>query len=249
MNFVISRVALALIAVAAFAPLSRAERPFRTDDPHMVGLYRWEKYGGVSMASGSWDKFRNRTEIGLTAGFDYGITTTSEVGIEAELLRLIDPGKAGLGDANLHFKHMFWQPADWEPTHSFDFRLKIPTASASRSLGSGKPDFGLHWLVGWQSEIWETSGRLGYVHTVDSDLDSRYEVGVATRYRTNYNVRFLGEIYGDSNENFYSGKRIFGSLGVAYEWTPTTVLDFMATIGLSNTVPDVGLTVGFRSRI
>jgi hypothetical protein len=235
--------------IATIAPPSSAERPFQTDDPYAVGIYRWETFGGIAVGSGSWAGVQNRDQIDFSAGFEYGITEFSEVGISGVLFQVNDPGAEGVGDGWLHYKHQLVEAHAESPDIALDIRLRLPTASRSRGLGAGKTALGIAGLFGWQSERWNTTLRLGILAPVASGESNRWEMGVATRYKINESASLLGELYGDSNEQPRQSSRRSVSGGVAFTLSPQTTLDVMLTAGLSDSAPDIGLQAGFRSRL
>lgn len=240
--------AVALALVAAALP-SRAERPFKTDDPWQEQLYGWEVFGGVEVGSGSWDHVANRNQVDVTAGFDYGVTERSEYGVSWNIYRMQDPGSDGFGDAAIHYKHRLAEASAVSPDQALDIRLKLPAASHSRRLGSGKADLGLAWLLGWKGERWTTTFRLGYTYTGSEVEEDRVEIGVATRYRASEYVSLLGELYADSNEKGGEPSRTEVSAGMAFTVAPQTTVDLMVTAGLTESVPDAGVRFGVTSRL
>jgi len=231
-----------LLLLILFSTSALAERPFRTDDPYQTRLYGWEVFGGVEIKSGSYGGIKNRNDIDFNAGFDYGITEKSEIGLSGDLYRVQDPGQEGIGDAVLHYKHRMTEATPSVPDIAIDLQLKFPTGSKSNGLGSGKADFGLISLFGWKSELWTTNLRLGYIYTL-SDLEKdRIELGVSSRYEASENVRFLGELSVDKD------RREVG-LGAARLIAPGTWLDLMLGAGLSDVVPDVSVRFGVTSTL
>lgn len=219
-----------------------AERPFRTDDPYQTRLYGWEVFGGVEIGSGSFGGIKNRTNMDFNAGFDYGITEKSEIGLSGDLFRVQDPGQEGIGDAVLHYKHRMTEATPSVPDIALDFHLKLPTGSKANGLGSGKADFGLISLFGWKGDPWTTTLRLGYIYTLSELEKNRWELGVATRYQASETVRFLGELSLDRD-------RREAALGAARLVAPGTWLDLMLGAGLSEIVPDVSVRFGVTSTL
>lgn len=238
-----------LAVIGALATSAHAERPFQTDDPYAVGLYRWETFGGIAVGSGSWEGVANRDQIDFSAGFEYGITEFSEVGISGVLFQVNDPGAEGIGDGWLHYKHQVVEAYAESPDIAIDIRLRLPTASRSNGLGPGKTALGIAGLFGWKSERWMTNVRLGILAPVASFEENRWEMGVSTRYKINETASLLGELYGDSNERPGRSSRRSISGGVAFTLSPQTTIDALLTAGLSDSVPDIGFQVGFRSRL
>jgi hypothetical protein len=244
-----ARLSGALVAALLLGVPALAERPFQTDDPYAVGLYRWETFGGISVGSGSWEGVSNRDQIDFSAGFEYGITEFSEVGISGVLFQVNDPGAEGIGDGWLHYKHQVVEAHAESPDIAIDIRLRLPTASRSNGLGPGKTALGIAGLFGWKSERWTTTLRIGVLAPVSSYENNRWEYGVATRYKVNETASLLGELYGDSNEKPRQATRRSIAGGVAFTLSPQTAVDALLTVGLSDSVPDIGLQVGFRSRL
>lgn len=242
---------LAAAAVLLLGGLSPAvaERPFKTDDPWLVGPTRWETFGGVSVGSGSWNGISGRTLVDFNLGFEYGITHHGEIGISASPWIINNPGAEGPGDALVHYKHRMAEATPSWPDMALDVSLKLPTASRSRGIGTGKSGYGLAWLLGWREEKFTTSARLGYYRSLALRESGRFELGVAMRYRAAPQILFLGELYGDSNETIGRAGRREASAGIAYEATSMTTLDFLITAGLSHSVPDVGIRFGVRSHL
>lgn len=243
------RLAAPFLGVLLLTIPSSAERPFRTDDPYVVGLYRWETFGGISVGSGSWNGISNRSQVDFSAGFDYGLTEFSEVGVSGVIFQVNDPGSEGFGDGWLHYKHHLVEANAESPDIALDISLRLPTASSSRGLGSGKSALGVAGLFGWKSELWCTTFRLGFLAPVSSGESTRWEYGVATRYKVSETASLLGELYGDSNETPQADSRRFVSAGVAFTLSTQTTLDGLLSAGLSNSVPDLGFTIGLRSRL
>jgi hypothetical protein len=52
----------------------------------------------------------------------------------------------GLADTELKVKYRLIDEKDWMPSFAVTSKLKIPTASESKGLGSGKTDFGINLI-------------------------------------------------------------------------------------------------------
>ena len=53
----------------------------------------------------------------------------------------------GLGDTEIKVKYRLFDEKDWVPAFAIAGNVKIPTASESRGLGSGKTDFGINTIA------------------------------------------------------------------------------------------------------
>lgn len=159
---------------------------------------------------------------------------------------------SGLGDIILRGRYYLVEEKDWVPLVAITGRLKLPTADASRGLGTGEMDegvgteiskrLGANWLTffdGGFNIIGRPEGRNlrnqwwydvggGYYFTKDL-LGSVYFEEYRSLVSGNQNIRdvFLGMNYRASSEWRFSG-------GVA--------------VGLSNGAPDYVLSVGTSYR-
>lgn len=235
------------ILLAALAVTAAAERPFHTDDPYVVGLYHWERTAGIEILTGSWENIRSRNQAFIPLSVDYGVTMKSEIGAELDVYQYNDPGRSGFGDGYIHYKHLFWEHTPSNPDISLDFKLKVPTGSRSRGLGSGKPDLGIASLYGWDVDRWRTTAELAYTFVGSSSDRNFWDFGVATRYRASYNVLLLGEIYFNRNKKPGEPSIVDISGGLGYEFDPQTTWDIFITAGCSQSTPDLGIRTGIRS--
>ncbi len=241
---------LALLAgFVLFVPPAEAERPFRTDEPYTVGQYQWETSGGIAIGSGSWEGVAGRSQADFELAVDYGITPTMEVGAEAVMFRVNDPGADGFGRLDAHFKHRFTEATPEWPDMGYDVRLRIPSGRRVDPLGDGKPELGVAYLLGWRGDRWTTTARLGLVQTVSDRLDNRWEFGLAGRYLIAPSVKLLGEFWYDTNEKPRQSSRMEFSAGMAYLTSRNFTLDLMLTAGTTDAVPDVGVRAGITSRL
>lgn len=240
--------------VAAFSGLllfssgyAGAERPFQSEDPYPVGLYRWETSGGIAVATGSWDDIPNRSLVTLKGGFEYGVTEFGEAGLHWNFYHFQDPGSDGTGDAFLHYKYQFLTATPSWPDMAVDAEVKLPLASSSSGLGSGKADLLLRLLMGWKLERWTNTLHFGTGLSGARDGGSLFEFGFASRYRLEDRLDLLGELTTRS-ARIPGRKTITEAVGgFAYRMTPQTTLDLSVRTGLSSSSPDVTVAAGFRS--
>ncbi len=239
---------LGMTVLAVMSSPAHAERPFKTDEPWQVGLYRWETFGGITLGSGSWEGIEDRNQFDFTIGADYGLTEVSEVGASWDVFRINDPGSEGIGDARVHYKHRLGEErADW-PAMAVDIGVKLPLASRTHNLGTGKTAFGIALLFGWKSlERWTNSARLGYYQSQGWNESSRVELAISTRYKIDESAELRGEFWIDGNERHGQASRREVSAGAAFRMFPTTTIDLMLTAGLTPSVPDLGVKVGWRT--
>lgn len=107
--------------------------------------------------SGGGDK---ETEQHLALAYEYGVTSSLTVGVEAPLVRNVSNGNgsSGLGDITLGAKYRFLRidkPGQQYSTTAL-FKIKLPTGDDGRNprLGSGSTDFTGGLLHGLESRRW-----------------------------------------------------------------------------------------------
>lgn len=238
-----------IVALFLVSQPAEAERPFRSDEPYTVGMHRWKGAGGLSIGSGSWEGVSGRSQLDFELSADYGLNERMEVGVEASMFRVNDPGADGFGRFDAHFKHQFGEATPEWPDMGYDLRLRIPSGNRVDPAGDGKVELIAAYLLGWRGERWTTTARLGYAHTASSRLTNRFELGLAGRYLVAPDVRLLGEIYLDSNERPFQDSRLQFGAGVAYNATPSTTLDLMLVAGTTDSVPDVAVRTGLTTKL
>lgn len=244
---------LAALAIAAaflfLAPPADAERPFRTDDPYTAGMHQWETAGGITVGSGSWENVTGRSQVDFEIGVDYGFAERMELGVDASLFRVNDPGADGFGRFDAHFKHQFGEATPEWPDMGYDIRLRIPGGRRVDPLGDGRPEFGVAYLLGWRGDRWTTTARIGAVQTLSDRLDNRYEAGIAGRYLVSPGVKLLGEIWYDTNEKPRQSSRLEFGAGISYLTSRQIALDLMLVAGTRDSTPDVTVKAGLTHRL
>lgn len=248
------RILLLCAASAVFAlstPSVRAERPIRTDDPYVVGIYRWEATAGAEWEHGSWTDGANRNDWRYSSSLDYGVSQRLELGAAWDALRVRSPGGDGTGDLTLHGKFFVSEAIlSSYPDFAVDLRLKLPTANEQKGLGTGRTDLGVHLLWGWKAnEEWGITARLGRVIVGDHvGLINKWELGLALRRVLVPGKTAFFEYTLDSNERELEQTRHRLGSGLRWDASPAITWDIRGELGLSSSVPDVDIAAGLTYR-
>lgn len=248
------QVITAAILAATWAAPAHAvsfNRAYRTDDPYVVGLYRWEATGGLQYEGGEFDGRTDRSDWRFQTSFDYGLTRNLEIGAQWDVLRLRNLGEDGVGDLTVHAKgFLFESVMRSSPDFAIDLQVKIPTASEAKNLGTGEPDFGFHLLWGWNpNPDWKINLRLGRVVVGSAPgLKNRFEAGASLSRELEEKLWGFAEFNYDSNEQENQRSRQRLGLGVVYERTPQWTWDARIEAGFTRATPDFGVAAGVTYR-
>lgn len=159
---------------------------------------------------------------------------------------------SGLGDIILRGRYYLIEEKDWTPLIAVTGRLKLPTASASQGLGTGKMDEGVGMEVSKRlGDKWITFLDGGFnVIGRPEGLNLRnqwwYDVGVGY-YVTN---NLLGNVYFEEYRSLVSGRQNIRDVFFAMNYRASSAWRFNGgvTVGVSNGAPDYGLSIGASYR-
>ena len=163
-----------------------------------------------------------RREI-LTTELVYGISDRQEVTFEMPLLS--QEGEHGLGDITLGTKFMFVKESETLPGVSVTFELKLPSASASRGLGTGAFDY--DFLVPVQKNWgWFTLlGNVGYTIVGDAHVGGVVEprknvwfVSSAQQCQIAPKTKLLSEVYLATSDEPGRPNTFAGDIGLEHEF-------------------------------
>src|SRR5919108_28799 len=231
---------LAIVGLLGLTVATYAGRPLVTDDAYPV------EQGSVEVEFGI--ELETTTQLySLTApfSFGFGVTDWLELAIKPSVLYQDDQDAsprrvAGVGDLVLEAKARL-------PFRPFDLdlalvpNLKIPTASESRGLGTGKVDGGAVFVVSKAfTEPRKLHFNVGYtaVGTVsDVNLQDQWFFGLAGETSipglAEERLQVVAEVFGTTAEEEGGPGDIQGHLGVRYLALESLILD--AAIGRSFT--------------
>jgi len=170
-----------------------------------------------------------------TASLSYGVYDVLQLGLAIPRVHADHKGEApvdGFGDLHLTAKYNFLPGKTYD--FSFAFDLKIPTASRSRGLSTGKFDENFLFIATRHFFPAAIDLNLGYFvvgRPRGEGLENRFFGGMAIRYGLSEHWRLVGEAYGltrpargeESEANF--------QVGVKYHLDIPLILD--AAVGRS----------------
>lgn len=228
------------------SPASIFARPLSTDD---VGITERGKFtletGFDALRLSHHEKVYNPS-LTLT----YGLFERMETGVGGGYL-FFHPKEgekeSGFGDTELTLKYRLTNETPWVPSFGIKGALKIPIASESKGLGSGKADLTLKAIATKNlSKRLALSLNLGYTfigeHRVDNDLT--YSLGAVFAMSDKWAM--VGEVGGS---NKFSGRRedrpFFGLIGTYYRLTDNVICDVGLEVGMNKAAPKYRVTTGF----
>ena len=222
-----------------------AARPLTTDDAWTV-----EKGGFESEAGFDFSRQDNHDkELGPSLTLAYGLSERMDIGLGSGYI-FLDPKKNGkengFADTELYAKYRLFDEKGRIPAFAISGILKIPTASESKSLGSGQTDFGINTILTKNlSERWVLHLNLGYTFIGEDGVDNEFNYSAAAQFILSKELALVGEVVGANNFNGRNGDDPISSLlGTYYLVTEDIVWDAGVEIGMSKAAPDFRVTAG-----
>jgi len=234
-----------LFALLLFSSSAFAAMPLTTDDAYTVekGMFQLE-VGFDAARQDNHDK-----EFSPFVTLTYGLFERMDVGAGSAYL-FVDPNEGknenGLGDTEVKVKYHFIDQKDWIPHFALSGTLKIPTASESKGLGSGKMDFNVNTIFTWNlSERWQLYSNLGYTFIGEHHVDNECNYSVAVQFALSKEWALVGEGVGVNNFNGHKSDDPFSGLfGIQYMLSDNLVWDAGVEIGMNKAAPDFRFTTG-----
>jgi hypothetical protein len=152
----------------------------------------------------------------------------------------------GVGDTQLGIQVVLQHEKESRPGVSFAYYVKLPTASSTKGLGTGRVD---HDFIGFISKkIGETTVDFNAIYllagrTSDNGHASSGQAALAASRNVTKRFGIQGEISGFSRNDEQSGA-MFVLGAVAYQVNRRLVLDTGTRFGLSHDAPRVGFFAG-----
>jgi hypothetical protein len=136
------------------------------------------------------------------------------------------------------------------PAFAITGGLKIPTASDSKGLGSGKTDFGINTIFTKNlSKRWVLHLNSGYTFIGENGKKNEFNYSGAAQFILSDQWALVGELVGVNNFNGHkSGDPFSGLVGTYYSLSDNFVLDAGVEIGMNKAAPDYRLTAGLTIR-
>lgn len=247
--------------MCGFVALSQAQQPFLTDDADVTdkGKFHFEITNEFDQLQLSYlpIKYQNAARTTLA----YGLLENVEVSVSGQFLTLFadqSPRIVGFGDTSFAAKYNFRKEREDSrlPALALSGFVQIPTGSASRSLGSGKFDFGANFIA--QKTFREKNvfrANTGIIFSGNtltgvlgiSDVRGQVFTGGASYVREINDRLHLGtEITVAAANNFLLSKsQLQTQFGGNYQINKKTTLDFGIIAGRFAASPRFGFQIGF----
>jgi len=241
----ISNLILLIFLISLFSTSVFAARPLTTDDTGTVEKGKFQLEPGFDFTR----QDNHDRELNPSMTLTYGLFERMDVGIGSGYL-FVHPAEGkkenGLADTELKVKYRLMDEKDWIPSFAVTGELKIPTASESKGLGSGKTDFGINVIFTKNlSKRWVFHINAGYTFIGEHGANNESNYSVAGGFIVSDKWALVGEIVGVNNFNGRKGDDPFsGLLGTYYLITDSIIWDGGVEIGMNKAAPDFRLTTG-----
>ena len=234
-----------IICTVIFSTVAFAARPLTTDDAGTVEKGKFQLETGFDFTR----QDNHDKEFTPSVTLTYGLFERMDIGIGSAYL-FIHPAEEkkvnGFSDTPLKVKYRFLDQKDWIPAFAISGTLKIPTASESNGLGSGKVDFNINTIFQWNlSKRWQLYTNFGYTVIGEHKVNDEFNYSIAGQFVLSDKWALVGEIVGVNNFNGHkSDDPISGLVGIQYMLSDNFVLDAGVEIGMNKAAPDFRLTTG-----
>jgi len=236
-----------MVSVMQFLCLRNAiaGRPLSTDDAWTVEKGQFQLETGFDLAR----QDNHDREISPSLTLSYGLLENMDIGVGSSYLFVRPKGgenENGLGDTEIKLKYRLLGKKIWMPAFAIAGKVKIPTASESRGLGSGKADFGLNAVFTKElSKSFVLHLNLGYSFIGEHGADNEMNYSGAAQFILSDKWGLVGEIVGVNNFNGHKrDDPISGLIGTYYLITENIIWDAGIEIGMNKAAPDYRLTTG-----
>ncbi len=226
-------------------PCSFAGRPLSTDDAYTVEKGRFQLEAGVDFVH----QDNHDKEFNPSVTLTYGLFERMDMGVGSAYL-FVNPAEGekenGFGDTALKMKYRLVDQKGWIPFVAISGTLKIPTASESKGLGSGKTDFNLNTIFTWNlSKRLQLYANLGYTFVEEHGANNELNYSVAGQFTLSGKWALVGEISGLNNFNDHKKDDPFSGLfGIQHLINDNLVWDAGVEIGMNRAAPHFRVTTG-----
>jgi hypothetical protein len=222
-----------------------AAMPLTTDDAGTVEKGKFQLEVGFDAAR----QDNHDREFNPSVTLTYGLFEKMDMGVGSSYLFLHpkeEKNENGLGDTELKMKYRLFDEKDWLPAFAIMGNLKIPTASESKGLGSGKTDFGINTIVTKNlSKRWFVHLNMGYTFIGEHRVKNEFNYSTATQFVLSDQWALVGEVVGVNNFNGGKGDDpISGLLGTYYLISDNVIWDAGVELGMNKAAPDFRFTTG-----
>jgi cobalt/nickel transport protein len=222
-----------------------AGRPLTTDDAWTVEKGKFQVESGIDVSR----QDNHDREFTPSLTLTYGLLERMDLGVGSGYL-FFHPAEGrkenGIADTEIKLKYRFMDEMGLRPAFAVAGILKIPTASESKGLGSGKVDFRINTLftknLGKQLAL---HLNLGYAFLNEKGGDNEFNYSLACQFILAEKWTLVGEIAGINNFNGHKrDDPLSGLIGTTYQLTENLVWDAGVEIGMNRAAPDFRVTTG-----
>ena len=223
-----------------------AARPLTTEDTGTVEKGEFQLETGFDFAR----EDNHDKEFAPSITLTYGLLSRMDLGIGSGYL-FVHPAEGkkkenGFADTELKAKYRLMDEKGWTPSFAVMGKVKIPTASESKDLGSGKTDFNM--IAIFQKNLSKRLTlylNLGYTFIGEHRANNEFNYSIAGQFVLSDKWALVGEIVGVNNFNGRKGDDPLSALlGTQYLITNKLVWDVGVELGMSKAAPDFRITTG-----
>jgi hypothetical protein len=222
-----------------------AARPLTTEDTWTVEKGTFQLEAGVDATRQ--DNHDRETTPSLI--LSYGLLQRMDMGI-GSAYSFVHPkdreNEKGFGDTEVKLKYRPLDEKDWRPAFAVLGKLKIPTASQSKGLGTGKTDIAMMAIATKNlSKRVVLHLNLGYTFIGEHGANNELNYSGAVQFILTDEWALVGEIVAVNNCNGRHGDDPFsGLIGAYYLITDKIIWDAGVEIGMNKAAPDFRITTG-----
>ena len=222
-----------------------AARPLMTDDAWTVEKGKFQVESGLDVSR----QDNHDREFTPSLTLTYGLLERMDLGVGSGYL-FFHPTEGrnedGIADTEIKLKYRFMDETGLGPALAAAGILKIPTASKSKALGSGRADFRINTLLTKNfSKRLALHLNLGYAFLGEKGAENELNYSLASQFVLTEKWALVGEISGINNFNGHTRDDPFsGLIGAYYVISDTLVFDAGLEIGMNRAAPDFRVTTG-----
>ncbi|MBI4834240.1 MAG: transporter [Planctomycetes bacterium] len=188
------------------------------------------------------------TDYTVTNVFNYGLSDNLDAGIEIPLVNLTQD-TYGIGDITLRSKYLILPENDTRPAMLVKLALKTPSGSESKSLGSGKTDAGLLFVItkSFGDLTLFANGGYNVIDLPKSDIwnDNSGFFGIGLQQAIGKDLTLLGEITSEPYWGTdFSDNPVTGAVGITWGINQKVTMDFAVRLGLNDSNRDYAVING-----
>ncbi len=233
-----------------------AGAPFNVDDPGTVELHHVQitLAAQAGQVRGSEQLPGSESDVLPGVSFGYGVTDTVELDLGLSAGSIRNSGSArvsGLGDTTASVKWRFQQETASRPQLAVTGQIKLPTASRSQGLGSGRFDSTPGFCLGKSFGKYAFCAGAGYNFVGDPDAKNNAYYGACLTYQTTEKITLGAQVYGSTAAASGQRDELAYGVGATCNYRPNQALQVMvgrSVHGFSDLNVYVGLSFDFGPR-